>query len=222
MCHGTVASHGSLSPGHPQFVERGLAGVLQQREHLDQLGSATAEVGEQLRVSLAEQHFGFVVHPLAELGEAHEVRATISWIAQAGNVLATLQAAQRVEHRRDRHPEMAGKVGRRCRLRFAQRAVERVATGVERRISQCFGEERTDSLRRSEEEVHRGERPWGWQASGHVVNRRGRTSRGPRRAPSPSPFGQLQPLVLPQLGQAWQLPARFICTPHCMHIGASL
>jgi len=33
---------------------------------------------------------------------------------------------------------------------------------------------------------------------------------------------QLQPLVLPQLGQAWQLPARIICTPHCMHIGASL
>jgi hypothetical protein len=33
---------------------------------------------------------------------------------------------------------------------------------------------------------------------------------------------QLQPLVLPQLGQAWQLPARTICTPHCMHIGASL
>jgi hypothetical protein len=27
---------------------------------------------------------------------------------------------------------------------------------------------------------------------------------------------QLQPLVLPQLGQAWQLPARCICTPHCM------
>ena len=32
---------------------------------------------------------------------------------------------------------------------------------------------------------------------------------------------QLQPLVLPQLGQAWHEPARFICTPHCMHIGAS-
>ena len=27
---------------------------------------------------------------------------------------------------------------------------------------------------------------------------------------------QLQPLVLPQVGQAWQLPARIICTPHCM------
>ena len=27
---------------------------------------------------------------------------------------------------------------------------------------------------------------------------------------------QLQPLVLPQLGQAWQLPARCIWTPHCM------
>src|SRR4051794_17573447 len=33
---------------------------------------------------------------------------------------------------------------------------------------------------------------------------------------------QLQPLVEPQLGQAWQEPARIICTPHCMHIGASL
>src|SRR6187431_2691055 len=33
--------------------------------------------------------------------------------------------------------------------------------------------------------------------------------------------GQLQPLVLPQLGQAKQLPARIITTPHCMHIGAS-
>src|SRR3954466_12844870 len=33
---------------------------------------------------------------------------------------------------------------------------------------------------------------------------------------------QLQPLVLPQLGQAWQEPARIIWTPHCMHIGASL
>ena len=32
---------------------------------------------------------------------------------------------------------------------------------------------------------------------------------------------QLQPLVEPQLGQAWQLPARIIWTPHCMHIGAS-
>jgi hypothetical protein len=27
---------------------------------------------------------------------------------------------------------------------------------------------------------------------------------------------QLQPLVLPQLGQAWQEPARIIWTPHCM------
>jgi hypothetical protein len=33
---------------------------------------------------------------------------------------------------------------------------------------------------------------------------------------------QLQPLVLPQLGQAWHEPARIICTPHCMHMGASL
>ena len=33
--------------------------------------------------------------------------------------------------------------------------------------------------------------------------------------------GQLQPLVLPQLGQAWHEPARIIGTPHCMHIGAS-
>ena len=33
---------------------------------------------------------------------------------------------------------------------------------------------------------------------------------------------QLQPLVEPQLGQAWHEPARIICTPHCMHIGASL
>jgi hypothetical protein len=27
---------------------------------------------------------------------------------------------------------------------------------------------------------------------------------------------QLQPLVLPHDGQAWQEPARCICTPHCM------
>ena len=33
---------------------------------------------------------------------------------------------------------------------------------------------------------------------------------------------QLQPLVEPQLGQAWQEPARIICTPHCMHMGESL
>src|SRR4051794_17788167 len=33
---------------------------------------------------------------------------------------------------------------------------------------------------------------------------------------------QLQPLVDPQLGQAWHEPARIICTPHCMHMGASL
>ena len=32
---------------------------------------------------------------------------------------------------------------------------------------------------------------------------------------------QLQPLVLPQLGQAWQEPARCIWTPHCMQYGAS-
>ena len=32
---------------------------------------------------------------------------------------------------------------------------------------------------------------------------------------------QLQPLVLPQLGQAWHEPARIMVTPHCMHIGAS-
>ena len=32
---------------------------------------------------------------------------------------------------------------------------------------------------------------------------------------------QLQPLVEPQLGQAWQAPARCIWTPHCMHMGAS-
>ena len=30
-----------------------------------------------------------------------------------------------------------------------------------------------------------------------------------------------QPLVEPQLGQAWQLPLRIICTPQVMHIGAS-
>ena len=30
-----------------------------------------------------------------------------------------------------------------------------------------------------------------------------------------------QPLVVPQLGQAWQLPARCMTTPHCMHSGAS-
>jgi hypothetical protein len=29
-------------------------------------------------------------------------------------------------------------------------------------------------------------------------------------------MGQLQPEVLPQLGQAWQEPARCIWTPHCM------
>ena len=38
----------------------------------------------------------------------------------------------------------------------------------------------------------------------------------------PNAVAQLQPLVLPQLGQAWQEPARIIVTPHCMHIGASL
>jgi hypothetical protein len=37
-----------------------------------------------------------------------------------------------------------------------------------------------------------------------------------------SDVSQLQPLVEPQLGQAWQEPARIICTPHCIHIGASL
>ena len=31
-----------------------------------------------------------------------------------------------------------------------------------------------------------------------------------------------QPLVEPQLGQAWQEPARCICTPHVMHMGASM
>ena len=36
------------------------------------------------------------------------------------------------------------------------------------------------------------------------------------------PAAQLQPLVLPQLGQAWQEPARCIWTPHCMQYGASL
>ena len=41
------------------------------------------------------------------------------------------------------------------------------------------------------------------------------------RCSSELPSGQLQPLVLPQLGQAWQLPARIICTPQVMHIGAS-
>jgi hypothetical protein len=34
--------------------------------------------------------------------------------------------------------------------------------------------------------------------------------------------GQEQPEVDPQDGQAWHEPARCICTPHCMHIGASL
>lgn len=32
---------------------------------------------------------------------------------------------------------------------------------------------------------------------------------------------QLQPLVVPHDGQAWQEPARCMTTPHCMHIGAS-
>src|SRR5690606_24862452 len=36
-----------------------------------------------------------------------------------------------------------------------------------------------------------------------------------------TPEIQLQPLVLPQLGQAWHEPARCICTPHCMQYGAS-
>ena len=31
---------------------------------------------------------------------------------------------------------------------------------------------------------------------------------------------QLHPLVLPQPGQAWQLPARCMVMPHCMQIGA--
>ena len=35
-------------------------------------------------------------------------------------------------------------------------------------------------------------------------------------------FGQLQPLVVPQLGQAWQEPARCIWMPHCMQMGASM
>jgi hypothetical protein len=35
-----------------------------------------------------------------------------------------------------------------------------------------------------------------------------------RRVLGPAP--QLQPLVLPQDGQAWHEPARCICTPHCM------
>ena len=35
-------------------------------------------------------------------------------------------------------------------------------------------------------------------------------------------LSQLQPLVEPQLGQAWHEPAGTICTPHCMQIGASL
>jgi hypothetical protein len=38
---------------------------------------------------------------------------------------------------------------------------------------------------------------------------------------SPDRSHQLHPLVVPQLGQAWQEPARIICTPHCMHSGAS-
>ena len=33
---------------------------------------------------------------------------------------------------------------------------------------------------------------------------------------------QLQPLVAPQLSQTWQLPARFILTPHDRHSGASV
>src|SRR5690606_16117806 len=37
-----------------------------------------------------------------------------------------------------------------------------------------------------------------------------------------TPEIQLQPEVLPQLGQAWQEPARCIWTPHCMQYGASL
>src|SRR5881398_804849 len=62
----------------------------------------------------------------------------------------------------------------------------------------------------------RQERPW-WQvwdaaASSLLKGGRGKT------APPPT---QLQPLVLPQLGQAWQEPARCIWTPHCMHMGAS-
>ena len=40
--------------------------------------------------------------------------------------------------------------------------------------------------------------------------------RRPQRAAAVPRKGQLQPEVLPQLGQAWQLPARIICTPHCM------
>jgi hypothetical protein len=32
---------------------------------------------------------------------------------------------------------------------------------------------------------------------------------------------QLQPLVVPHDGHAWQEPARCMVTPHCMHIGAS-
>jgi hypothetical protein len=50
--------------------------------------------------------------------------------------------------------------------------------------------------------------------------------RKPQQKPTRSFNGllivQLQPEVLPHDGQAWHEPARFICTPHCMHIGASL
>ena len=48
-----------------------------------------------------------------------------------------------------------------------------------------------------------------------------RSSRSSRNGALDAPPTQLQPLVVPQLGQAWQEPARCITTPHCMHIGAS-
>ena len=62
---------------------------------------------------------------------------------------------------------------------------------------------------------------------GLLIERIPNKARSARTCASVSSFGddvdhQLQPLVEPQLGQAWHEPARIICTPHCMHIGASL
>jgi hypothetical protein len=69
----------------------------------------------------------------------------------------------------------------------------------------------------------------GWCVAGDDVHVHGRIGRRTRALDlvadlrcQPGRPTQLQPLVLPQLGQAWQAPARCIWTPHIMHMGASL
>ncbi len=123
-----------------------------------------------------------------------------------------------------------GTTGRRlCRARSERRRVHGLVRDLDAARSEEPVQEHQSCARRSEPVERRAPAPGPHRTHRGVRDHRHADRSSPKadsRARQPGGPAwvvscQLQPLVEPQLGQAWQLPARIIWTPHCMHIGAS-